>query len=607
MTSHRLIVRFPKPEQLHCGDFGKAFKLEVLRDSTDNFSDERLLGEGGFGRVYKAQLQSGDMIAVKKFSSAVPGINDKQFENEARHLTMLKHPNIVQLVGYCSHTEKVLVPYEGRFVYAEKRERLLCLEYLPKGSLHGHLSDESSGLDWGIRYKIIEGICYGLHYLHEKWQASTPIIHMDLKPKNILLDDNMVPKIADFGLSRLFGEEQTRTCTTSRHGTFGYMAPEYFNKGLITKKLDIFSLGVIIIEIMTGRREYPDETETSSNEFMELVLKNWRNRLEKAPRYTSTFSLFPSLHQEIDYRQIRRCIQIGLACVKLDRTKRPTTLEIMDMLHRLEGAECSNGREEEANGHLYNKVAEHTDGTQNYGSSEGKKRVIGEGIDPAKGHQDLLEVNGGEPRGFSLELDDMKFEIAKITERGGLPNAEAVEKLVHLMLLDQTEKKINIFDRLTLADVIAATENPSCLGIFVHSRGLSVLNYWIEEAHERKSGDGSSPIEADKEELLLAVLRALAILPIDFSALQNCSIGKSVNHLRSHRNLEIQKKAKCVVVEWKKRIDAEMKSNDAKPLMSRPSRSIKRGFHEISNAGNKQGGSWFPQKKKAVHVSSSKV
>jgi len=129
------------------------------------------------------------------------------------------------------------VLHDGIYVCADKFHRLLCLEYLPKGD-RGHLSDECSGLDWSTRYKIIEGICYGLHYLHEEWQV-TPIIHMDLKPANIMLDGNMVPKIADFGLSRLFGEEQTRTCTRSCNGTPGYMAPEYIDKGIITKKLDI--------------------------------------------------------------------------------------------------------------------------------------------------------------------------------------------------------------------------------------------------------------------------------------------------------------------------------------------------------------------------------
>ncbi|PUZ67421.1 hypothetical protein GQ55_3G433000 [Panicum hallii var. hallii] len=309
--------------------------LKDLKEITNDFSDERLLGQGGFGKVYKGVLRNGDMIAVKKLTWTLTGIQDKQYENEARHLMRLRHPNIVQLVGYCSETEKELVQHNGKYVYAEKPERLLCLEYLPKGSLRMHLSDASSGLDWDTRYKIIKGICYGLHYLHEEWQAGTPIIHRDLKPANILLDDNMVPKIADFGLARLFGELQTRTITKNHWGTLGYMSPEYLNRGIITKELDIFSLGVIIIEITTGEKHYPDNVETSSQEFIELVLTNWKNKLEKVHGYTS---------REFDCQQIRKCIEIGLLCVKLDRAERPTTRQIIEML-AWGGAECSNKRE----------------------------------------------------------------------------------------------------------------------------------------------------------------------------------------------------------------------------------------------------------------------
>ncbi|KAJ1296156.1 hypothetical protein BS78_01G278000 [Paspalum vaginatum] len=235
------------------------------------------------------------------------------------------------------------------------------------------------------------------------------------------------------------------------------------------------------------------------------------------------------------------------------------------------------------------------DGTQNGGLSKGKKRDRGEqGTDPAKRDRDrTLKVDDSEPGSFNL--DDIKSEIAKITEKGGLPNSEAVEKLVHLMQLDRTEQKIDLAGRVILADVVAATESPDCLGRFVQSRGLPVLDSWLQEAHKGKSGDGSSPKEADKpiDELLLALLRALAKLPINLSALQSCSIGKSVNHLRSHKNLEIQKKAKCLVENWKKRVDAEMKSNEAKHVVSGQSVSWsgKAGFQEISNAGNKRGGS----------------
>ncbi|KAF8667636.1 hypothetical protein HU200_052842 [Digitaria exilis] len=153
-----------------------------------------------------------------------------------------------------------------------------------------------------------------------------PLLFRDLKPANILLSHNMTPKIADFGLSRLFGEEQTRTTTKNIDGTFG----------IITKELDIFSLGVIIIEIMTGLKHYPySKDETSSQGFIELILEKWRNRLDNTPGNTS---------RETDCQQIRRCIEIGLLCVKYDRSERPTIYQIIKKL-AWGGAECSNEKE----------------------------------------------------------------------------------------------------------------------------------------------------------------------------------------------------------------------------------------------------------------------
>ncbi|CAN6283834.1 unnamed protein product [Urochloa humidicola] len=246
------------------------------------------------------------------------------------------------------------------------------------------------------------------------------------------------------------------------------------------------------------------------------------------------------------------------------------------------------------------------DGTQNCGLAKGKKRERGEqGIDPAKRDRDRLLVDDSE---LGSKLDDMKSEIEKF-EKGGLPNAEAVEKLVHLMQLDQTEQRIDLAGRIMLADVIAATENADCLGRFVQSRGLPVVDSWLQEAHKGKSGDGTKEADMPIDDLLLSLLRALAKLPINLSALQSCSIGKSVNHLRGHKNFEIQKKAKCLVENWKKRVDAEMKSNDGKPLISGQSASWpgKAGFQEISNVGNKRGGSSdHSPKNPACSVSSPK-
>ncbi|KAL6844677.1 hypothetical protein ACP4OV_025336 [Aristida adscensionis] len=293
--------------------------LQMLQKITKNFSEEGVLGRGGFGVVYKGVLQNGLEIAVKKVPSLLQGNNEKQFVNEVTHLMRLEHKNIVGLVGYCYNIQKILVKIEDTYHFAEEPEMLVCLEFLPGGSLEKHISDACCGLDWQTRCQIIMGICQGLHYLHDN-----RIIHLDLKPANILLDNDMVSsKITDFGLSRLIGPEQTRIHTSTCVGTRGYMAPEYLDKGIISIKSDIFSVGVIILEIITGHRNYPDGTGRSMQDFVEHVLQNWSNRLEE----------LRSASLEKDYHeQIQVCIEIGLRCVHPDAEKRPTTKEIIEFL-----------------------------------------------------------------------------------------------------------------------------------------------------------------------------------------------------------------------------------------------------------------------------------
>ncbi|XBH74852.1 hypothetical protein VPH35_101723 [Triticum aestivum] len=296
--------------------------LQHLKDITNNFCNERILGRGGYGVVYKGVLGNGKMVAVKKIVQSVSSSHE-QFENEVNLLMKLKHPNIVRLLGYCYETQHLRKLHEGKFIFVWYTECLLCLEYLPKGSLDKYISDASSGLDWPTRLKIIEGISYGLQYLHE--QSDGPIIHLDLKPANVLLDEDMIPKITDFGLSRLFDQKQT-IHTAITIGTLGYMPLEYL-RGIITPMSDIFGLGVIIMEVITGHRDYPYDIRKSSTEFIECELQKWTNALQKEPRYTSL---------EMDCQRITRCIQIGLICVNPERTKRPTMKKIIDMLQGLE-------------------------------------------------------------------------------------------------------------------------------------------------------------------------------------------------------------------------------------------------------------------------------
>ncbi|KAG2582499.1 hypothetical protein PVAP13_6KG109984 [Panicum virgatum] len=150
-------------------------------------------------------------------------IDDSMFHNEIKTTMLAQHKNVVQFLGYCCHTEEEAFELEGNFGMAEVQERLLCFEYLRKGSLDRYVSDASCGLEWRTRYQIIKEICEGLHNLH-----INRIVHLDIKPDNILLDDNMAPKIADFGISRRFGENQSQTITENMIGSRGYMAPEFY-------------------------------------------------------------------------------------------------------------------------------------------------------------------------------------------------------------------------------------------------------------------------------------------------------------------------------------------------------------------------------------------
>ncbi|VAI24244.1 unnamed protein product [Triticum turgidum subsp. durum] len=236
----------------HENEQPKALPLSLLEDITDGFSENRQIGSGGFAVVYKGMLENGT-VAVKKLFERLD-IPDNKFNEEIRCLMKVKHKNIVRFLGYCANVQGEMVGYDGDFVMADVRQRLLCFEYVPKGSLDEYIKDASFGLGWIKSYQIIKGICEGLHYLHENH-----IVHLDLKPANILLDDNMVPKITDFGLSRCFDEKQSRAITKNMSGTWGYMPPEFHNGDIciITYKSDIYSLGVIIMEMLTGKKWYP--------------------------------------------------------------------------------------------------------------------------------------------------------------------------------------------------------------------------------------------------------------------------------------------------------------------------------------------------------------
>ncbi|KAK3040722.1 hypothetical protein RJ639_028012 [Escallonia herrerae] len=235
------------PSDLHIVEAGNmVISIQVLKTVTNNFSQDNILGRGGFGTVYKGELHDGTKIAVKRMESGVMSEKGlEEFKSEIAVLTKVRHRHLVALLGYC----------------LDGNERLLVYEYMPQGTLSRYLFDwKDEGLrplEWAKRLTIALDVARGVEYLHGLAQQS--FIHRDLKPSNILLGDDMRAKVADFGLVRLAPEGKV-SVVTKLAGTFGYLAPEYAVTGRVTTKIDVFSFGVILMELITGRRAL-DETQ----------------------------------------------------------------------------------------------------------------------------------------------------------------------------------------------------------------------------------------------------------------------------------------------------------------------------------------------------------
>ncbi|CAL4982893.1 unnamed protein product [Urochloa decumbens] len=299
---------------LHDSAAPTCLPFSLLKDITNDFSDDQLIGRGGFATVYKGRLWSGS-VAVKKLHSNIVHIDEGKFMNEVECLMKVRHENIVRFLGYCSEGHGRISEYQGKNVMAEEPHRLLCFEYLENGSLDAHINASSGHIEWIERCQIIKGICLGLYYLHKM-----SILHMDLKPANILLDYNMVPKIADFGLARWFGENQIPAITKNIVGTRGYMAPEYRSTGVMTDKSDIYSLGVIIMEILTGKKEHCEENH--GHVACACVLDSWKSRLEPSSADTAL-------------AQIEACAAISMDCMDPEPENRPVIQDVLDKLNKI--------------------------------------------------------------------------------------------------------------------------------------------------------------------------------------------------------------------------------------------------------------------------------
>ncbi|CAL1397652.1 unnamed protein product [Linum trigynum] len=277
--------------------------------ATEQFSLANKLGQGGFGSVYKGLLSDGQEVAVKRLSqTSRQGV--QEFKNEVRLVSKLQHKNLARLLGCCIHGE----------------EKMLVYEYLPNKSLDFFIFDKTKGLllDWKKRFDIIIGIARGLMYLHQ--DSRLKIIHRDLKPSNILLDAAMNPKISDFGMARLFGEDQTEANTLRVVGTYGYMSPEYAMKGLYSTNSDVFSFGILMLEIVSGMRSNHSYQESKSFSLIDHVWDLWREG--RALEIVDSSNMGESFFKD----QVTRCIHIGLLCVQELPADRPTMSNIVFML-----------------------------------------------------------------------------------------------------------------------------------------------------------------------------------------------------------------------------------------------------------------------------------
>ncbi|KAH1100765.1 hypothetical protein GLYMA_13G104300v4 [Glycine max] len=301
----------------------KTFSTNDIKKATDDFHASRILGEGGFGLVYSGILEDGTKVAVKVLKRE-DHHGDREFLAEVEMLSRLHHRNLVKLIGIC----------------IENSFRSLVYELVPNGSVESYLHGVDRGnspLDWGARMKIALGAARGLAYLHE--DSSPRVIHRDFKSSNILLEDDFTPKVSDFGLARTATDEENKHISTRVMGTFGYVAPEYAMTGHLLVKSDVYSYGVVLLELLTGRKPV-DMSQAPGQE----NLVAWARPLLTSKEGCEAM-IDQSLGTDVPFDSVAKVAAIASMCVQPEVSNRPFMSEVVQAL-KLVCSECDEAKEE---------------------------------------------------------------------------------------------------------------------------------------------------------------------------------------------------------------------------------------------------------------------
>ncbi|KAL6971388.1 hypothetical protein U1Q18_031065 [Sarracenia purpurea var. burkii] len=333
----------------------KNFSLSELETATSNFSNENLIGEGGYSEVYKGHLQDGKLVAIKRLTRGTPEEMTADFLSELGILVHANHPNIANVIGY---------GVEGGMH--------LVLHLSPHGSLASLLTGAKEKLEWDIRCKIALGTAEGLSYLHEGCQRR--IIHRDIKAANILLRDDFEPQISDFGLAKWLPDQWTHLTVSQFEGTFGYLPPEFFMNGMVDEKTDVYAYGVLLLELITGRLAL-DKSQKS------LVM--WAKPL--LAKDNNSELVDPSLAGAYDPEQLSRMVLTASLCLKESSIERPKMSKVVEMLK-------GNGKGSSDKGKRFRRLPPVL------------KRTISFGFFDAEDYNSTKHLNDNQPMQIALEL-----------------------------------------------------------------------------------------------------------------------------------------------------------------------------------------------------------